>query len=218
MTPHMHTLRDFQAAEAAATRARTIAALPAGAPRMTIATFWEHHQVLIRQIPDVETKFRQATDIANSARVSMEALSMMGEADAYSLDNYAQAIEFGGLKVYGSRQLTSPTELLKAHPVLGPVYLQMEQRRADVAAMVVKADEQKTAEREALAPAQILAHLRASGIELAVDKAGNLTAPAGAALSDDQRIEVSQFKGGLVSLLKVEAANRAEAARPVVIA
>lgn len=113
-----------------------------------------------------------------------------------------------------------------------PALAAMEAEYPDVFAVVLKAraaaaerDEAQAADQarkaaalDLQAPAAILAGLAAAGVQLAVDPDGQIVAPAGAILTAEDRDQVARFKAPLVAALRAEAAARAAASRPMVIA
>lgn len=103
---------------------------------------------------------------------------------------------------------------LLADPILAPIKAAMVEWMAGEDQRREKAGADINAAYIAGRPAAILAGLRADGIDVAMDGKGRLTAPAGCTLSQTQIADVSEYKAGIVELLRSEAA----AAAPVVIA
>jgi hypothetical protein len=108
--------------------------------------------------------------------------------------------------------------LASDHPELHSILIEAQTAQSQRAARLAAIEAQTQAARDAKAPAELLIRLRAAGIELDLDRAGHITAPAGAVLTAEDRAQIARHKPGVMALLKAETAAAAEAARPLVIA
>ena len=203
-----------QAAAAAGAMFKSLSGLEM-MPKATLKRIWQHFDRHVAMMTRAQATTTEQLALVQQAQAAMQAVVQLPARDLRTLYEADTMIQRCG---YQADLAEAAKAIIAAHPLLGPLAaeIEAEEKAADECRQATETHLRTM--RDAAAPGEILADLRAQGIALDVDESGNLTAPRGAQIGPADLDRIARFKHALVALIRAEAEAAAEAAKPVVIA